>query len=216
MDGAAGGGYPRLVIEFPSGAEAQRDLLRRERAERGEPALPEEREWAVAAWRLEVAGHHAAAAEAWRRALSARAGMPQALLGLGRALLDGGDPDGAVEAFRAAAAANRDAADRGLEPLLPDPDEEPAYGIGLAEHARGRHEAALAAYAECVERHPYFPEPLLEMARCHLALGRPEEAARCCRLATERAPQRPGFREDAEALLRACAGPPNSNASFRE
>ena len=151
--------------------------MRAERAARGEPPLPEAGEWCVAAYRLAAAGYPGGAAEAWRRALAAEGNMPQAHLGLGRALLDLGDADDSAASFRSAEECHRLAAERGLEPLLEDPDEDPWYPLGLAEHMAGRLDAALAAYARAAKAYPWFAEPVLESVRTELARGNREVAA---------------------------------------
>jgi len=190
------------MIEFARDAEGQRAQLREERAARGDVSLPELEEWLVVGNRLEAAGFAEGAADAYRNALVLNDAVPQAHLGLGRALLDSEDPDGAVDAFLAAAAADERSADTGTEALLDDPDEDPWYGVGLAEHVRGRFQDAVTAYGRCAERYPEFAEPLLELARCHLAMGEREAAARAGRLAMNAAKHRPRFCQEVEALLR--------------
>lgn len=192
--------------ETPADAPGQRDQLRAERAARGEPPLPPAEEWAVVAWRLDAAGHAAGAAAAWREVLSLEGRSPRAHLGLGRALLDGGDAEGAAAALRAAAEWNRRAAETGQEPLLDDPDEDPSYPLGLAEHMAGRLDAAVEAYARAAAAFPWFAEPLLERARAELARGDRAAAAAAAREALRRARHRPGFSAQAERLLGEAGG----------
>lgn len=196
--------------EFAADATGQREQLRAERAGRGERALPPAEEWCVVAWRLDAAGFAAGSAEAWRAALALEPLMPRAHLGLGRALLDLGDPDGAASSLRAALACQPGAAGLGLEPLLDDPDEDPWYPLGLAEHAAGRLDAAVEAYARSAAAFPWFAEPLLEAARAHLARGDRPAAAAAAREAIRRARHRPELRADLEGLLREAGGAPES------
>jgi len=192
--------------EFAQDASGQRAQLRAERGARGEPDLAPAQEWCVVAYRLETAGHPSGAADAWREALSLQAGLPQALLGLGRALLALGDGDGAAESCRKAVEADLAATERGLERLLDDPDEDPWYCIGLAEHLRGRLEEAIAAYARSAERYPWFPEPLLEMARAEMARGNAKAAEDAARRALKRSRWRPDFEREVQAVLKSATG----------
>ena len=190
--------------EFPSDAAGQREMLRAERTLRKEPALAPAAEWSIVAHRLDAAGFPAGAAEAWRAALAAQPGLPQAHLGLGRMLVELGDAEGAVASLRAALEADRVAADRGLEALLDDPDDDPWYPLGLAEHLRGRLEAAVEAYGRSAERFPWFAEPLLEMARAHIARGDRAAASAAVDGLLARARHRPELRAEAERLRAEC------------
>ena len=192
--------------EFARDAKGQREQLRAERGARKEPALDPAKEWCVVAYRLETAGYPAGAAEAWREALAARDGMPQALLGLARAQLSQKDGAGAAESARAALEADKVATERGLEKLLDDPDEDPWYCLGLAEHLRGRFDDAVAAYAKSAELYPWFPEPLLEMARVEMARGNAAAAADAARRALKRSKWRPEFEKDVREVLRSATG----------
>ena len=199
-------GYGDGVKEYPSDAAGQRAMLRAERALRKEPDLPPAQEWTVVAHRLEAAGFPEGAAVAWRSAIALEPGLPLAHLGLGRTLLDLGDADGAAASLRAAMEADRVAAAKGLEALLDDPDDDPWYPLGQAEHLRGRLDAAVEAYGKSAERFPWFAEPLLEMARAQVARGdRAAVAATVGRL-LQRARHRPELRAEAERLLGECSG----------
>ncbi|MHC4820190.1 MAG: tetratricopeptide repeat protein [Planctomycetota bacterium] len=189
------------MIEFAPDADGQLAQMREERAARGAPSLTEVDEWLIVGNRLLVAGFGEGAVDAFRRLIELDAGVPQAHFGLGHALLDAEDPDGALKAFRNALDADAVADESGHEALLDDPDEDPWYGIGLAEHVRGNFREALAAYGRCAERYPEFPEVRFEMVRCHLALGEPGEAGRVGRDALEVARHRPRFCEELKALL---------------
>jgi tetratricopeptide (TPR) repeat protein len=158
------------------------------------------------AWRLESAGFAAGAAEAWRAALEADPGLPQAHLGLGRALLSLRDPAGAASAARRALDAHAAAAARGAEGLLEDPDEDPWYVLGQAEHLRGDLAAAVEAYGRSAGRFPWFAEPLFEAARAEMARGDAAAAADAARRALRRARWRPGFAREIEALLGSIPG----------
>jgi len=147
-----------------------------------------------------VAGRPAAAAEAYRAALRAHPRLPQAHLGLGRALLDLRDAAGAAAALAAAVEVDRRAAEHGVEPLLDDPDEDPHYLLGMAEHLRGDLAAAVAHYERSAARFPSFAEPLLEIARCRLARGERDLAAAACERILSRR-RRPSVAEEARALL---------------
>jgi len=197
-------GYRSGVNEYPRDAAGQREMLRAERAVRGEPALPPGQEWCVVGYRLDMAGFPEGAAAAWREALALEAGLPQAHLGLGRALLELGDAEGAVNAIRAAMEADGLAAGRGLESLLDDPDDDPWYALGMAEHLRGRLDDAVRAYERSAGRFPWFAEPVLEKARAEMARGDRAAAAAACREAIHRARHRPEFRREAERLLAEC------------
>ncbi len=188
--------------EIASDAAGQRERFRAERAARGEAPLPAAEEWCVVAWRLESAGFPAGAADAWRAALAVEPRMPRARLGLGRALLDLGEADGAAAAFRAALEAHAAAAANGMDPLLDDPDEDPWYPLGLAEHLAGRLDAAVLAYARAAEAYPWFAEPVLEAARAELARGNRPAAAAAAAEAIRRSRHRPEFRAEAERLAR--------------
>ncbi len=189
------------MMEFAPDAAGQRAQLRAERGARGEPVLPPAEEWCVVAYRLETAGFPTGAAEAWRAALALVPALPQAHLGLGRSLLALKDADGAAASARAALEAHGAAASRGVEPLLDDPDEDPWYVLGLAEHLRGRLGDAVAAYARSAEAYPWFPEPLLEMARAELARGDAARAADAAHRALERAKWRPELAREVAKVL---------------
>jgi len=193
--------------EFAPDADGQRAQLREERAARGEPALPGAQEWSIVAYRLETAGHPAGAADAWRAALAVDPSLPQAHLGLGRSLLALRDGEGAAAAARAALQAHEAAVARNGERLLDDPDEDPWYVLGLAEHLRGRLAEAVDAYARSAAAYPWFPEPLLEMARAELARGDRVRAADAANRALQRAKWRPDFAREVEQVLSAAREP---------
>jgi tetratricopeptide (TPR) repeat protein len=194
------------VIEFAADAAGQRAQLRAERAARGEPALDEAQEWCVVAYRLDTAGYPAGAADAWRAALALDPAIPRAHLGLGRALLELGDGEGAAAEARAALEAHANADAKKEERLLDDPDEDPWYVLGLAEHRRGRLAEAVAAYAKSAEAYPWFPEPLFETARAELARGDRARAADAAHRALKRAKFRPELGREIEAVLRDAQG----------
>jgi tetratricopeptide (TPR) repeat protein len=194
--------------EFAPDARGQREQLRAERGARGEAALPAAAEWCIVAHRLEAAGFQKGAADAWREALEVEPRLPGAHLGLARALLALGDAAGAAKESRAALDLHPLAADAGVEPLLDDPDEDPWYTLGQAEHLAGRLDEAAAAYAKSAEKYPWFPEPLLETARVELARGRRDAAADAARKALKRARFRPDFAREVQAILSQAQGPP--------
>jgi tetratricopeptide (TPR) repeat protein len=191
---------------FAPDAEGQRAQLRSERSARGEPVLPPAEEWCVVGYRLETAGFPAGAVDAWRAALAADPAMPQAHLGLGRSLLSLGQADGAADAVRAALAAHEAAPGTGAEPLLDDPDEDPWYVLGLAEHQRGRLGDAVEAYERSARAYPWFAEPLVEAARAELARGDRDRAVHAARRALERARWRPELAREVEALIAEAEG----------
>ena len=104
--------------------------------------------------------------------------------------------------------ADREAAAAGREALLDDPDDDPWYPMGLAEHLCGRFEEAVQAYRKSAERFPWFAEPVLEMARAEMARGARAAAAEACREVIRRSEYRPEFRSEAERILAECGGPP--------
>jgi tetratricopeptide (TPR) repeat protein len=187
--------------EFVRDARGQREQLRAERAARGEPILPPAKEWCVVAYRLEAAGFASGAAEAWGEALGIDPALPQAHLGLARALLGlGRGEDAAASCLRALEADGR-ARESGAEALLEDPDEDPWYCLGLAEHLRGRFGEAAAAYRRSAEAYPWFPEPMYELARAEAARGDRAAASEAARQALRRAKWRPEFAREVSALL---------------
>lgn len=187
--------------EFASDARGQVGQLRAERSARGEKPLPAKEEWCIAAHRLEAAGFHRGAADAWREALAAAPALPLAHLGLGRALLALGDGDGAANSALAALDAHATAAERGVEALLDDPDEDPWFLLGQAEHLRGRIPEAVAAYAKSALTYPWFAEPLVEMARAEMARGDPARAADAARRALLVLKWRPEMAREVQAIL---------------
>jgi tetratricopeptide (TPR) repeat protein len=187
--------------EYAPDAAGQIRQLRTERAARGEEPLPPAEEWCIVGHRLEAAGFHRGAADAWREALAATPAQPQAHLGLCRALLALGDGNGAAAAALDALDAHDTASDRGVEPLLDDPDEDPWYLLGLAEHLRGRLPEAVAAYAKSSATYPWFVEPILETARAELARGRADRAADAARRALHMLKGRPEMAGEVRSIL---------------
>ncbi len=189
------------MIEFASDAPGQVRQLRAQRAARGEAPLPPGEEWCVAAHRLEAAGFPRGAADAWREALGVLPGLPRAHLGLARALLALGDGNGAAAAALAALDAHSSAAERGVEALLDDPDEDPWYLLGQAEHLRGRLPEAVAAYGKSAGTYPWFAEPLVEMARAEMARGDARRAADAARRALAVLKWKPEMAREVRAIL---------------
>jgi len=189
------------LSEFARDARGQREALRAERGARGEPALDPPREWCVTAYRLEAAGFFEGAADAWREALALDAALAQAHLGLARALLSLSDGEGAAAACLRAIEEDGRAREGGGEALLDDPDEDPWYCLGLAEHLRGRLDAAAEAYRRSGRDYPWFPEPMYELARVEAARGDRAAAAEAARQAIRRARWRPEFAREVQALL---------------
>jgi tetratricopeptide (TPR) repeat protein len=189
------------MIEFASDAEGQVRQVRAERAARGEKPLPPVEEWTVSAHRLEAAGYPRGAADAWRKALAEAPALPQAHLGLGRALLALGDGEGAANAALAALDSHATAAERGVEALLDDPDEDPWFLLGQAQHLRGRFPEAIAAYARSVQSFPWFAEPLVEMARAEMARGGWAKAADAAKRALLVLKWKPDMARDVQAIL---------------
>jgi len=187
--------------EFASDAEGQVRQLRAEREARGEKPLPPAEEWCVTAHRLEAAGHARGAADAWRFAVASAPGIPLAHLGLARSLLALGDGDGASAAALAALDADATAEERGVEALLDDPDEDPWFLLGQAQHLRGRFPEAIAAYARSVQSFPWFAEPLVEMARAEMARGGWAKAADAARRALLVLKWKPEMARDVQAIL---------------
>ena len=118
------------------------------------------------------AKQHDRAAELFQRVVEA--GDPglqaRARLGLGWALLDGGKPAEAAEAFAALIKANPD------DPLAP----EAALARGRALRAAGKADEALAAYALVAEKYPRTEQgsvAALARARLLVEVRRPAEAA---------------------------------------
>ena len=187
--------------EFATDAEGQRRQLRAEREARGEEPLPPGEEWTVVAHRLEAGGFHRGAADAWHEALDCRPAAPRAHLGLARALVALGDGKAAAAAALAALDANSSAAERRAEALLDDPDEDPWYVLGQAEHLRGRLVEAIAAYGRSHRAYPWFAEPLVETARAELARGEKARAADAARRALEILKFRPDTAREVRGLL---------------
>ena len=189
------------LSEFAQDARGQREMLRAERAARGEPALAPEREWCVAAYRLEAAGFPSGAADAWREALALDASIAQAHLGLARSLISLSDGEGAAAACRRAIEEDGRARAGGREGLLDDPDEDPWYCLGLAEHLCGRFDAAAEAYRRSARDYPWFAEPMYELARVEAARGDRAAAGEAARQALRRARWRPEFAREVQTLL---------------
>jgi len=165
--------------------------------------------------RLELAGELMQAdrlpeAEALCRAvLAVVPGHAGAQQRLGQLARKAGNPEAALAAFQAAAAAEPQrltarlaAATELLElaraaearetvrgVLADAPDEIDGWlKLGQIERMVGQHEAGREAYAEAHRRHPNAVEPLVGLAECWQALGHPDTAERYLRQALELRP----------------------------
>jgi tetratricopeptide (TPR) repeat protein len=163
------------------------------------------REWCVTAYRLEAAGFPEGAAESWREALALDGSIAQAHLGLARALLSLSDGEGAAASCRRALEEDGRARESGREGLLDDPDEDPWYCLGLAEHLRGRLDDAAEAYRRSARDYPWFAEPMYELARVEAARGDHGAAGEAARQALRRARWRPDFAREVSQLLESIA-----------
>lgn len=141
---------------------------------------------------LADAGRWREAAEAYRRGVAADGSSAPARLGLGRALLRGGDPVAAEASFREALAA------------LP---REPgaASGLGVALDLQGRHGEAQAAYRSALDINPSHAGARTNLALSLTLSGQGAEAVRMLE-PVARAPQATPRQRHNLALAYAAAG----------
>lgn len=130
---------------------------------------------AVAGWKLTHAMEWEAACLAWSRAAELAPDDWEPVHQEGICLLELGLWDAAADRFRRAmaidarlVASGRD----GVEWM----EEDPAYRLGMALHAKGDLRAAIESYESSAARNPTGVDALREVARCHLALEEPREA----------------------------------------
>jgi len=102
---------------------------------------------------------------AYRRALELDAGLPDALLNLGRLLHERGETAAAERYYRLALAA------------LPD-DPTPAYNLGVVLQDLGRVREAVAAYETALARDARYADAHYNLAGLYEELGEPEAAFR--------------------------------------
>lgn len=156
---------------------AAREILRAEldRIARLHTALGEAGAHAVAGWALVHALEWEAGAVAWSRVAELEPDDPEPHYQEGICLLELGRWDDAAERFRRSldADARRVAAGGdGIEWM----EDDPAYRLGVAYHAKGDLRAALEWYETSSLRNRVGTDALREAARCRLALGEPREA----------------------------------------
>lgn len=168
--------YRRLVSACPAPQEPVHPWLEQQR-QRDLEHLPGLQQIAESHWRLDLSseadqsreagiaalqqGNHAAAEEAFRRALAADPSDHSSLGFLGLLLRQRGEQRQALEAFRSAHALNPLALRprRGLEhPFLP------ALQRGQALAQQGDREAAVAIYRGILQRHPTHRGALFQLA----------------------------------------------------
>lgn len=138
-------------------------------------ALGETGAAAVAGWTLMHSYEWEAAAIAWSRAAELDPDDPEPINEWGVCLLELGRWDEAADLFRRTialdarlVAAGRD----GVEWM----ENDPAYRLGVALHAKGDLHGAIASYEESARRNLTGVDALREAARCRLALGDPAAA----------------------------------------
>ncbi|MCE9638150.1 MAG: tetratricopeptide repeat protein [Planctomycetes bacterium] len=138
-------------------------------------ALGETGAAAVAGWTLMHGMEWEAAAIAWEMAAKGDPDDPEPLNEWGVCLLELGRFDEAANLFRRTidvdarlVAAGRD----GVEWM----ENDPAYRLGVALHAKGDLRSAIASYEDSARRNPTGVDALREAARSRLALGEPEAA----------------------------------------
>ncbi len=131
---------------------------------------------AVAGWRLFNAYEFEAAALAYESAADADPQGIEVRFQHGMCLLELGRYDDAAADFRAAIELSDALRDDPDEEMLDWVDDDPAYRLGNALHAKGDLDAAVDAYEVSATRNTVGTDALREIARCRLAARRPAEA----------------------------------------
>jgi tetratricopeptide (TPR) repeat protein len=162
----------------PRRSDDEAEALVAEQLERLAPrrgALGEAGVHAVAGWTLVHAFEWEAAALAWARASALDPEDPEPPLQEGICLLELGRYEDAAARFRHAMeidAGRRARGEDGVEWM----EEDPAYRLGMALHAKGDLRAAIEAYEESARRNRTGVDALREAVRCRIALEEPSEA----------------------------------------
>lgn len=139
------------------------------------PSLGESGVHAVAGWTLSHGFEWEAAALAWARAAALDPDDPEPVIHEGVCFLETGRWDDAAARFRAAIELHDRRAASGADGIE-WVEDDPAYRLGVALHAKGDLRAAIAAYEESARRNPAGVDALREAARCRLALEETDEA----------------------------------------
>lgn len=138
-------------------------------------ALGEAGVHSVAGWTLTHAMEWEAALLAWARAASLEPDDPELVHQHGICLLELGRWDEAAARFRDVLAIDERLVAAGL-PGIEWMEEDPAYRLGTALHAKGDLRGAIEAYERSTHRNTTGTDALREMTRAHLALREPEAA----------------------------------------
>lgn len=138
-------------------------------------ALGETGTVAVAGWTLMHGMEWEAAAIAWSAAASSDPDDPEPLNEWGVCLLELGRFDEAADLFRRTLALDARLVAEGRDGVE-WMENDPAYRLGVALHAKGDLRGAIASYLDSAQRNPTGVDALREASRCHLALIEPEAA----------------------------------------
>ena len=164
------GPFPRSDAEARARLDEELERLAPRRATLGTGGV-----FSVAGWTLTHAMEWEAAVLAWSRAAESSPDDWEPVHQEGICLLELGRWDDAADRFRRAIEMDARLVALG-RPGVEWMEDDPAYRLGMALHAKGDLRAALVAYEESAVRNNTGVDALREMARCRLALVEPEEA----------------------------------------
>lgn len=166
----ASGPTARTAAEARALLYAELDRLAPRREALGEAGV-----LSVAGWTLTHGMEWEAAALAWERAAALEPDDPELPHQHGICLLELARWEDAAERFRHVLALHDRLAASG-KPGIEWMEEDPAYRLGMALHAKGDLRGAIEAYETSAARNTTGTDALREMARAFLALREPKAA----------------------------------------